>query len=77
MYLFSKDKDDFTHITTNAKEVYDVSGAGDTVVAALALALSAKNDLNKSAFIANLAAGISVGKFGTAQVSIEEIESLY
>ena len=77
MYLFSKDKDDFTHITTNAKEVYDVSGAGDTVVAALALALSAKNDLYKSAFIANLAAGISVGKFGTAQVSIEEIESLY
>ncbi len=62
----------FTHIPTVAKEVYDVSGAGDTVVASLALALSCNANLTDAAALANHAAGIKVGKVGTAPVHLEE-----
>lgn len=58
---------------TLAKEVFDVSGAGDTVVAALTAAFCAKADLEISAHFANLAAGIVVGKIGTATATPEEI----
>ena len=51
----------------------DVSGAGDTVVAYLALGLSAGNTIHQSALISNKAAGIAVGKFGTASVSSSEL----
>lgn len=61
------------HISTEAKEVYDVSGAGDTVVATLALALSAGASLIDAAKLANQAAGIKVGKLGTAVVSYKEL----
>jgi ADP-L-glycero-D-manno-heptose 6-epimerase len=61
------------HIPTVAKEVYDVSGAGDTVIATLGLALSCGASLKDSALIANHAAGIKVGKLGTATVSKEEL----
>ena len=60
-------------IPTAAQEVFDVSGAGDTVVASLSLALSAGAPFERSAEFANLAAGIVVGKVGTAVVSPEEI----
>ncbi|MDR2435729.1 MAG: PfkB family carbohydrate kinase [Puniceicoccales bacterium] len=60
-------------IPTFAREVYDVSGAGDTVVAALTLALAAKNDAYDSMHFANTAAGVVVGKHGTAVASPEEI----
>ena len=53
--------------------MFDVSGAGDTVVAALALALAAGSDLPTAARLANLAAGIAVTKVGTAAVTAEEI----
>lgn len=64
---------DVTHIPTMAREVYDVTGAGDTVIATLALAMSAGARINEAAVIANHAAGIVVGKVGTATVSREEL----
>jgi D-beta-D-heptose 7-phosphate kinase/D-beta-D-heptose 1-phosphate adenosyltransferase len=63
-----------THIPTIAKEVYDVTGAGDTVVAMLSLSLGAGIDIKESAHLANCAAGIVVQKVGTATVSREELE---
>lgn len=60
-------------INTCAREVYDVSGAGDTVIAVLALALSAGARITDAAILGNLAAGVEVGKRGTATVSTEEV----
>lgn len=61
------------HIPTVAREVYDVTGAGDTVMGALSLALAAKADMHTAAVLANYAAGIVVGKRGTATVSRAEL----
>jgi D-beta-D-heptose 7-phosphate kinase/D-beta-D-heptose 1-phosphate adenosyltransferase len=58
---------------TLAREVFDVSGAGDTVVAALALALASGADHRVAVSLANRAASVVVGKFGTATVTAEEI----
>jgi len=67
------EKNKITHIPTRAKEVYDVTGAGDTVIATMTLALAAKWKLVEAAEIANFAAGVVVGKVGTATVTVEEI----
>jgi D-glycero-beta-D-manno-heptose-7-phosphate kinase len=72
MSLFEKDGK-VTHIPTFAKEVFDIVGAGDTSVAALALALASGASLEEAAIIANHAAGITVGKIGTSTVSIDEL----
>jgi len=64
-----------THIPTVADEVFDVSGAGDTVAAALALALAAGAPLREAARIANAAAGVAVGKRGTAVVTQRELQA--
>lgn len=72
MYLRTQEGKELT-IPTEAKEVFDVSGAGDTVCATLALALSTKMSLEGSAKLANTAAGIVVGKLGTATVTMEEL----
>jgi D-beta-D-heptose 7-phosphate kinase/D-beta-D-heptose 1-phosphate adenosyltransferase len=61
------------HIPTVVRNVYDVTGAGDMVFAALAAALAAGVDYKTAVQIANMAGGIEVEKFGTATVSIEEI----
>jgi D-beta-D-heptose 7-phosphate kinase/D-beta-D-heptose 1-phosphate adenosyltransferase len=61
------------HFPTRAREVADVSGAGDTLVAALAVALAAGASLPEAAMLANVTAGISVGKAGTATVSHAEL----
>jgi rfaE bifunctional protein kinase chain/domain len=61
------------HIKTEAREVFDVTGAGDTVIAALAVMLAAGADLEAAVRTANRAAGIVVGKLGTAVASYEEI----
>ncbi len=61
------------HLPTHAREVFDVSGAGDTVVAVLAAALAAGAALDEAARLANVAAGIVVGKVGTAVARREEI----
>jgi len=62
-----------SHIPTFAREVYDVSGAGDTVISMLTLALTAGATLEEAATLGNLAAGVEVGKRGTATVSQEEV----
>jgi len=59
---------------TVAKEVFDVTGAGDTVIASIAFALSAGMSIQESAAFANLAAGVVVGKIGSATVTLSEIE---
>jgi D-glycero-beta-D-manno-heptose-7-phosphate kinase len=65
-----------THFSAQAKEVYDVTGAGDTVIGVLALALAAKANLKEATSLANHAAGIVVGKVGTSTVSREELISV-
>jgi len=59
---------------TVAKEVFDVTGAGDTVIASIAFAISITKSIEEMASFANLAAGVVVGKIGSATVSIDEIE---
>ena len=59
---------------TVAQEVYDVTGAGDTVIASIAFALSSGRSIDEAARFANLAAGVVVGKIGSATVTIDEIE---
>lgn len=61
------------HLPARAKEVFDVTGAGDTVIAVMAAALANELPLTEAAHLANVAAGIVVGKLGTATVSPEEI----
>jgi D-beta-D-heptose 7-phosphate kinase/D-beta-D-heptose 1-phosphate adenosyltransferase len=70
--LVRRDRDAM-HLPTRAREVADVSGAGDTLVAALAVALGAGASLPDAARLANVTAGISVGKQGTATVTRQEL----
>ncbi len=72
MTLFQKEQDP-VHIPTVAKEVYDVTGAGDTVVATCALALASGADLLSASVLSNYAAGIVVGEIGTATVTADEL----
>jgi rfaE bifunctional protein kinase chain/domain len=74
MRLFERYKPPL-QINTVAREVYDVVGAGDTVVAALTLALVTGARMEEAARISNYAAGVVVGKKGTATVSLAELES--
>lgn len=71
--LLSREGKICKRIPTFAREVFDVSGAGDTVIASLTMALAAGTPLEEAAHFANTAAGVVVGKFGTATVSPEEI----
>ncbi len=61
------------HLPTRAREVYDVTGAGDTVIATLAAALAAGEPVESATALANLAAGVVVGKLGTAGVTRSEL----
>ena len=61
------------HFPARAREVFDVTGAGDTVISVLATALAAQCSLAEAAGLANIAAGIVVGKVGTATVSLPEL----
>jgi len=72
MSLYTGDRQAF-RVAAQAREVYDVSGAGDTVIATLAAMLASGADLPKAVMVANRAAGIVVGKLGTAVVTREEI----
>lgn len=65
------------HAPTRAQEVFDVSGAGDTVIALYTLAVAAGADPSEAAEIANHAAGIVVGKLGTATLTAEELEQSF
>lgn len=73
MTLFQRDGD-VTHIPTVAKEVYDVTGAGDTVISVLTLALAAGASPKEAAILSNYAAGIVVGEVGTATLKASELE---
>jgi rfaE bifunctional protein kinase chain/domain len=67
-------RDEARHIPTRAKQVFDVTGAGDTVISAFTLAMVSGADPFTAAEVANLAAGIVVGKLGTATVTLEELK---
>jgi D-beta-D-heptose 7-phosphate kinase / D-beta-D-heptose 1-phosphate adenosyltransferase len=73
MTLFEEDEEPF-HLPAHAREVYDVTGAGDTVIALLAATVAAGADLKVAVNLANRAAGIVVGKLGTATVSVPELQ---
>ena len=72
MYLLSRGRAP-RHVPTRAREVFDVSGAGDTVIAACVTALAAGADFLESAELANIAAGVVVGKLGTASCTPDEL----
>jgi D-beta-D-heptose 7-phosphate kinase/D-beta-D-heptose 1-phosphate adenosyltransferase len=74
MAIFSRGVREVRIIPTFAREVFDVSGAGDTVISVLTLALSAGASIEEAAILGNLAAGVEVGKRGTATVSRQEIQ---
>ncbi len=64
------------HLPTQAREVFDVTGAGDTVIATLASGLATGMDWQRATVIANAAAGVVVGKWGTATASRDELEAI-
>ncbi len=72
MVMFERDKKPYK-ISAKARQVFDVSGAGDTVIAVLGLAIALGISLKSSAAIANTAAGLVVGKVGTATISQQEL----
>ena len=83
MSLFLKDGGEF-HLPTFALEVFDVSGAGDTVIAIFSAALACGADFLEAAALANVAAGIVVGKLGVAALAqwelkerLKEIHNVY
>jgi D-glycero-beta-D-manno-heptose-7-phosphate kinase len=75
MWLLGSDVEG--HLPSVAREVADVTGAGDTVIATLALALAAGGSLAEAARLANEAAGIVVGKFGPATISVPELVAAF
>lgn len=72
MVLFEGNEDPI-HIPTKARDVFDVSGAGDTVIASFVLAMLADATPREAAIISNHAAGVVVGKVGTAATTVEEL----
>lgn len=73
MTLFQEQARPF-HVAATAREVYDVTGAGDTAVAVLALCMAAGQGIQESAKVANYAAGLVVAKFGTATITMDELK---
>ena len=71
--LFEKNK--IAHFPAVAKEVFDVTGAGDTLVAVIALSLASGANLREAVYLANCAAGIAVGKLGTGGISLNELKN--
>lgn len=65
------------HLPTQAQEVFDVTGAGDTVVATLALALASGCPLPMAVELSNLAAGLAVGRVGTSRIPLAELEQVW
>ena len=68
-------EDEMTKVPTVAKEVFDVTGAGDTVISSLAYAISSGKDIVSAAHFANAAAAVVVGKIGSATATMDEIEA--
>ena len=74
IFLSAAAPDDAFRLPTDAREVFDVSGAGDTSLAAFGAALAAGAEIRQAMRLANIASGIAVGKLGTSQVSADEIK---
>lgn len=74
MSLFQTDQEP-VHLPVIAQEVFDVSGAGDTVIAVLALALASNASMTEAAYTANMAGGLVVAKSGTATLSLDELRA--
>ena len=74
MSLLSRDQEPL-HLPTHAREVFDVTGAGDTVISVLAASLAARKSLAEATQLANIGAGIVVGKLGTATVNTDELNA--
>ena len=72
MTLYTRNNEAIS-IPSIAREVFDVSGAGDTVLAFVALGLGSGLSLVESMLLSNIAAGIVVGKFGTSSLTLEEL----
>ncbi|PIN68553.1 D-glycero-beta-D-manno-heptose-7-phosphate kinase [Candidatus Woesearchaeota archaeon CG11_big_fil_rev_8_21_14_0_20_43_8] len=75
MYLFEKGKEPF-HIMTEARKVFDVTGAGDTVAATMMLAMATGCDLRRSAELANKAAAIVIASRGTTAITADELKTV-
>lgn len=75
MTLFEKGGE-ISHIPTVARKVFDVTGAGDTVISALSLGLASGLDLKSAAVISNIAAGVVVGEVGTSTVKVGELKKI-
>ena len=75
MVLFSS-SGDVVHIKSSARNVFDVTGAGDTVIAVMGACLECGIDLESGCILANLAAGIVVGQIGTAAAGVKEVQSV-
>jgi D-beta-D-heptose 7-phosphate kinase/D-beta-D-heptose 1-phosphate adenosyltransferase len=75
MKLFRRDAAPI-HFPSVARQVFDVTGAGDTVIASLAVALAAKTDIHSAIALANTAAGLAVEKVGTSIVPLQELRSV-
>jgi D-beta-D-heptose 7-phosphate kinase/D-beta-D-heptose 1-phosphate adenosyltransferase len=75
MTLFENDGE-ISHITTVAREVFDVTGAGDTVISTFCLGLASGMDLKSAAIISNFAAGLVVGEVGTSTVKADELKKV-
>lgn len=73
MLYMSAGSDTVYHVPTNAKEVYDVSGAGDTALATLAMCIAKGFDLQNSVTLANIASGLVISKLGTAVITKNEL----
>jgi rfaE bifunctional protein kinase chain/domain len=76
MLLFAGDAPP-SHTPTHAREVFDVSGAGDTAIAVLTLGLASGASPEEAADLANRASGIAVGKLGTATVTLDELQASF
>ena len=75
MTLFEQ-KNRITHIKSIARKIYDVTGAGDTVIATLTLGIAGGLDLKSAAYLSNLSGGIVVGEIGTSTVKIDNLKEL-
>lgn len=73
MSLLAKGQNQLYHIPSEAKEVFDITGAGDTVIGVFAVMMAKGFTLEQCTYYANVAAGLSVSKLGTAQVSCDEL----
>tara|TARA_B100000787_G_scaffold147049_1_gene117875 strand:- start:6137 stop:7360 length:1224 start_codon:yes stop_codon:yes gene_type:complete len=67
--------DDPVYDSATAKEVFDVTGAGDTVIACMGVCIASGLNFSEAMFLANLAAGVAVGKLGTSSVSLNKLEN--